>query len=121
MKTLERKRQYFKELFMKYLSINNIINRNKRALNSPFEIKLIKMNQNIENQQIYPFSQEEQNTMTFERKDENDDIHQKNQEKKEIISSYYQNQYIKFPFIVIDILDKVKIISFKKFDFFCIF
>lgn len=78
------------------------------------------MNQNTENQQINPFSQEDQNTMTFERKDEND-IHQKNQEKKEIISSYYQNQYIKFPFIVIDILDKVKRIFLKKFVFFFVF
>lgn len=40
----------------------------------------------------------------------NEDFNPKNDEKsqkKDIISCYYQNQYIKFPFIVIDIIDKV--------------
>jgi len=75
------------------------------ALDSPFEIKLTK----APNQVLDTYMQEDDQNINFEKKTDfhkkNDKKYNENDEKKEVIRSYYQNKYIKFPFIVIDILD----------------
>lgn len=112
MKVLENKKSQFKELFLKYLSINNIIQRNSLALESAFEIKLTK----APNSFLESYIQEdepEQKTVSFDRKAEfllknennsNDESCQ-NAEKQEVVRSYYQNKFIKFPFVIVEIND----------------
>ena len=108
MKIIENKKTAFKELFLKYLAINNIIQRNISSLDTSFEIKLSKSMNNI-NRSIENYVQDDdQKIVNFEKKSISEKSEEKNiDEKKDIISSYYQNKYIKFPFIVVEVSDKV--------------
>ena len=109
MKVLESKKNQFKELFLKYLSINNIIQRNTLALESAFEIKLTKAPNTFMESYIHE-DEAEQQTVSFDRKAEfllknENSPSDENTEKKEVIRSYYQNKFIKFPFIIVEITD----------------
>ena len=112
MKVLENKKNQFKELFLKYLSINNIIQRNTLALESAFEIKLTKAPNSFMESYIQE-DEPEQKTVSFDRKAEfllknentSNDESSQNAVKQEVFRSYYQNKFIKFPFVIVEIND----------------
>ena len=77
------------------------------ALDSPFEIRLTKASKEycLDNY----LQEDEQKTINLEKKPvktKNEANKNENDDQKHIISSYYQNKYIKFPFIVIEVIDK---------------